>query len=449
MSICPHLSDIRIPTVGSSLIHKEECTQCFASDNAVDGINVCLTCFNGGCSISEYNHSEQHSRVSSHPIVLKIMKREKNTAEKEESNDNNNSVQPQKITKLAINMPGGLQDSDMADNKSNYIYETELYCFKCKMNLKEDSTPELKKSVEAVLSFNSASKPTEADGGTGWEDEILNGCDHTKNLVQDANLPKYNAATMTKCTVDACDKTKALWFCLTCGYLGCPRVQHGDANSGNGHAKQHYEQTKHPLVLKIGTIKPDGTGDVYCYADDNSVKNENLAKHLAHFGINIADQEATEKSTAEINLEWNMNYDWSKVFDEEGKDSVLMYGPYYTGLANLGNSCYIASVVQVLFTLPFFQQRYITEGKEHLLTCRNNRPADCFQCQMAKIGQALSNGKYSPQPTQEQLKQYEAEVKQNELEKERAKLVAAGGEDNKMETDIQEKENRKRKKPVR
>ena len=33
-------------------------------------------------------------------------------------------------------------------------------------------------------------------------------------------------------------------------------------------------------------------------------------------------------------------------------------GPGLTGLRNLGNTCYIASVFQVLFSLPAFQMRF-------------------------------------------------------------------------------------------
>lgn len=38
--------------------------------------------------------------------------------------------------------------------------------------------------------------------------------------------------------------------------------------------------------------------------------------------------------------------------------SICEYVRSYTGLANLGNSCYISSVLQVLFAIPEFQQRY-------------------------------------------------------------------------------------------
>ena len=50
--------------------------------------------------------------------------------------------------------------------------------------------------------------------------------------------------------------------------------------------------------------------------------------------------------------------EWS-IIQESGKELVPRYGPGYTGLRNLGNSCYLNSVMQVMFTLPEFKERYV------------------------------------------------------------------------------------------
>ena len=61
---------------------------------------------------------------------------------------------------------------------------------------------------------------------------------------------------------------------------------------------------------------------------------------------------------AELEIDLNQRVgEWASI-QESGKSLVPLFGPGYTGLANLGNSCYLNSVVQVLFTLPEFQQRY-------------------------------------------------------------------------------------------
>ena len=54
-----------------------------------------------------------------------------------------------------------------------------------------------------------------------------------------------------------CDLKENLWLCLTCGSLGCGRQQYAGLG-GNGHGLQHYEETKHPVSVKLGTITPEG-----------------------------------------------------------------------------------------------------------------------------------------------------------------------------------------------
>lgn len=61
---------------------------------------------------------------------------------------------------------------------------------------------------------------------------------------------------------------------------------------------------------------------------------------------------------AELEIETNLNYDWTRI-QEQDKDLKPLYGPGYTGLRNLGNSCYMASVMQTLFSIPKFSQRFL------------------------------------------------------------------------------------------
>ena len=105
----------------------------------------------------------------------------------------------------------------------------------------------------------------------------------------------------------------------------------------------------HPLVLKLGTITPDGGGDVYCYACDNGVVDEDLPHHLSHFGIQCSEQSQTVKNTAELELDLNKNMNWSSVYDTDGSELKLKYGAGFCGFGNIGNSCYLNSVLQILF----------------------------------------------------------------------------------------------------
>lgn len=365
---------------------------------------LCLTCFNGGCT-GDRNHSLQHFQVTGHSICLNIVKLE--TAVEDIASE------PSKITKLAIGVSGGASASPAAPIVT---YDTSFYCHSCKSSFPVDDST--RSFVDSVLSFSSSSAPT-VEEGMGWEDNPAAPCKHTDNIEQMKDTPQIDTRKPAKCS--KCDVSERLWLCLSCGHLGCSHRQYGDENSGNEHGIAHFEETGHSVVLKLGTIKPDGTADLYCYGCDSSVLDRQLASHLSSFGINIANEEATEKSTAELQLESNLKWKWSRTFDEDGKELEAKFGPGYCGLENLGNSCYLASIVQVLFALPQFQQRYLAQGREHILTCRNGRPADCFLCQMAKLADGLYSGRYSKENKEE--KQIEAsEAEQSKKRKQAVRL---------------------------
>ena len=94
-----------------------------------------------------------------------------------------------------------------------------------------------------------------------------------------------------------------------------------------------------------------------------------------------------------MNLEFNLNFTLSKQLESEKNDKI-MFGNDYTGMNNIGNSCYLNSVVQMINTLPEFRSQYYDKGLQHLKNCKLI-PAECFYCQIAKIAMGLNSGKYS------------------------------------------------------
>jgi len=134
-----------------------------------------------------------------------------------------------------------------------------------------------------------------------------------------------------------------LWLCLQCGHLGCGRKNY-DGSGGNNHGVEHFEKTGHCVNVKIGTITPEGKASIHCYKCDDEVLDNDLGAHLGVLGIEIGSQVKTEKTIAEQSLEANLNLTLSKVI-EEGKTLVPVFGQYNTGMENLGNTCYMNSVV--------------------------------------------------------------------------------------------------------
>ena len=53
-----------------------------------------------------------------------------------------------------------------------------------------------------------------------------------------------------------CDKVENLWLNLTDGMILCGR-RNWDGSGGNDHAVEHYQETKYPLAVKLGTITAD------------------------------------------------------------------------------------------------------------------------------------------------------------------------------------------------
>lgn len=101
----------------------------------------------------------------------------------------------------------------------------------------------------------------------------------------------------------------------------------------------------------------------------------------------------------ELQIEHNLKFDFS-LTGEDGKALEPVFGPGLTGLSNLGNSCYMASVIQTVFSLPSFRKRYLPSASYHTQTCTVLLPADCLDCQLHKLADGLLSGRYShPHPS--------------------------------------------------
>lgn len=263
-------------------------------------------------------------------------------------------------------------------------YSTALAakCLECNTDL-DITNPKLASVVDGIMKANTFSRKEEVKA---WEQELTS-CEHVL-LMQQHDSRTIEQGELGHCS--ACDLRENLWLCLECGNLGCGRKQLGGVD-GNSHALAHATESGHGVAVKLGSITPEGTADIYCYKCDDERIDDKLGEHLAHWGIMLAERQKTEKSLTEMQIEQNLKWDFSMT-TEDGKELQPLFGPGLTGLKNLGNSCYLASIIQCLFDMPVFRDRYFRPNDALPVV---EEPAADLETQLRKMGDGLWSGRYS------------------------------------------------------
>uniref|UniRef100_A0A8C7MKE9 Ubiquitin carboxyl-terminal hydrolase n=1 Tax=Oncorhynchus kisutch TaxID=8019 RepID=A0A8C7MKE9_ONCKI len=362
------LSTIRVPRPGDR-VHKDECALSFSSPESEGGLYVCMNSFLGFGS----QYVDRHHTRSGQRAYLHISR-----TRKKEDDENSGSGDPpkKKPTRLAIGIEGGFNVE-----QEQYEEEVKVVLFPDRQEVTSDDLATMPDVVRervslAMAGLMSADSVSHTLQVQQWDGEVRAESRHAVELKQLNNGTKIPPSGW-RCEV--CDLQENLWMNLSDGRVFCGR-RYFDGSGGNNHALLHFQQTGHPLAVKLGTITPDGA-DVYSYDEDDMVLDPKLPEHLSHFGIDMMTMEKTEHTMTELEIAVNQRVGEWEVIQESGATLRPLSGPGLTGMKNLGNSCYLNSVMQVLFTVPDFQSKSVTVYHFYLL--------------VSKLGYGLLSGEYS------------------------------------------------------
>ncbi|KQK81623.1 ubiquitin carboxyl-terminal hydrolase 13 [Amazona aestiva] len=405
--LVPYMPTIRVPKSGDR-VYKTECAFSYDSPISLRGLNgsgfgnemqaissnpdrdsegglyVCMNTFLG----FGREHIERHYRKTGQCVYLHLKRR---VIEKVPG-ASGGALPKRRNAKLFLDLEA---NSDLNSDDFEYEDEAKLVLFPDHYEIPLPNIEELPALVtiacDALLSAKSPYRKQDPDS---WEEE-LQASKHAKTLVQLDNGVRIPPSGW-KCS--KCDLQENLWLNLTDGSVLCGKWFF-DGSGGNGHAAEHYKETGYPLVVKLGTITPDGA-DVYSFDEEEPVLDPHIAKHLAHFGIDMLQMQVTENGLRDNDIKPRVS-EW-EVIQEAGVKLKPMYGPGYTGMKNLGNSCYLNAVMQAIFSIPEFQRAYVG-NLPRIFDYSPLDPTQDFSTQMAKLGHGLLSGQYSKPPMKSEL----------------------------------------------
>ncbi|XP_041695924.1 ubiquitin carboxyl-terminal hydrolase 13-like isoform X3 [Coregonus clupeaformis] len=384
--LVPYMPTIRVPRTGDR-VFKSECAFSYDSPESEGGLYVCMNTFLG----FGREHVERHYRKTGQSVYIHL----KRHIKEKPTGAAGGAIPRRRNGKVFLDL-----ELNCDFNGDEYVCEDEakLVIFPDHFEIPLPNIEELPALVtiacDAVLNAASAYKKQEPDS---WEEEIQVS-KHARSLRQQDNGVRIPPSGW-KC--QKCEMKENLWLNLSDGAVLCGKWFF-DGAGGNGHALDHFKDTNFPLAVKLDNITPD-IADIYSFDEEEAVLDPQISEHLQHFGIDMIQMQwdGTENGHHNTNNMRPRVSEW-EVIQESGMKLKAVYGSGFTGIKNLGNSCYLGTTMQVLFSIPEFQRAYVG-NLQRIYDYSPLDPSTDFSTQMAKLGHGLLSGMYSKPPMKSEL----------------------------------------------
>lgn len=364
-------------------VYKDECMFTFDTPELSDnGVDVDMKTFQGFSRSATHDFTADNYARTGNRYYLNITRKRKPAPE--------GDAPPAKIQKLEVK---DVPELELWDEHLRVWDADEQRYYELAEVLSQFNT-----AVQLIALATSLGRQAEI---ATWEHEI-GVCAHAVDVEPAAEA---QAVDLSKC--HECELTQNLWICLGCGQLGCGRQQFGLDLPGNSHALAHYDATKHPVAVKLGSLLALGQYDAYCYACNDEVKVPKVAAVLAGYGINLDTAAATEKLLVELNIDQNLKWEFN-LDGANGEKLPPVFGKGLTGMRNLGNLCYLNLVVQALYSTEAYRRYFSAKDFDTFVA----DPAHDLATQLYKLYDGLQSGRYAvPAPTGGKGDDYQAGIK--------------------------------------
>ncbi|XP_055953744.1 ubiquitin carboxyl-terminal hydrolase 22-like [Argiope bruennichi] len=168
---------------------------------------------------------------------------------------------------------------------------------------------------------------------------------------------------------------KKLHACLECAFFGCFDFEDGK----NSHMEDHSKRYRHYFAININH------GSLFCFKCNDYIYNEIYDDSLTEFNL-----EARKMNVIRTYMPWKPK---AREIAALPNPVVKIADDSYFGLrgiVNIGNSCYINCIVQVLMHTPVLVNFFFSDA--HICSAKDS----CLLCELFHMFQEFYSGKSIP-----------------------------------------------------